>query len=235
MRDQPICIYLAEETDDSRKLVELFQLQVRALSDAPDDWHLTMRDAGLVLAHPAQAVFQLHTQRVTRRSRGREPTELHRACDVRPGITILDGLGGWGVDGLSLALAGASVTLCESHPLVYVLQAELSRRLYFPAKHVYCDVLSFLSQPELDFDVIYLDPMFPSHPKNAKPNRDLAILEQLANPTLIEPIFSAAMAVANERVVIKQRLHAALTDLPDPQWSIKGRSIRFDVFSTLKR
>ena len=81
------------------------------------------------------------------------------------------------------------------------------------------------------FDVVYLDPMFGAHPKTALPAKHMQVLAALAHevgegetPALVED----ARRVASGRVVVKRRAHAAPHQRPD--WQIRARSIRFDIY-----
>lgn len=196
----------------------------------PDGWYLTLLNDELGLSHPNKPSLTLSTRSITRRVKSNRPIELLKACDIRNNRSILDGFGGWGVDGLTLALRGAEVTICEQVPLVHLMQLDLARRLRFPALHVLGDLKCYLGATKSRFDVIYLDPMFPLHPKGAKSRRDMEVLAELAQPGDIDSIFDLAMRLAKARVVVKQRLKATDIALPSPDWSIKGRTVRFDVY-----
>lgn len=202
---------------------------------APNDWYLTLLNDQLALNHPNKPVFNLSTSSVTRRIKSGQSTELLKACDIGAGKTVLDGFGGWGVDGLTMALRDAQVTICEQAPLVHMMQLDLARRLAFPANHVLDELGRFLTSTTTQFDVVYLDPMFPLHPKGAKPRRDMEVLADLAIPGDVASIFDMAMKNAIERVVVKHRLKATDSSLPSPNWTIKGRTVRFDVYTTSNR
>jgi len=166
------------------------------------------------------------------RRRVRQVPELLRACGVRRGDRVLDAMAGWGLDGLVLAGAGARVVMVEREPLLQVLQEDLLRRMQ-P-----CNVESSLGdgflrlQEQGEYEVIYLDPMFPERSKRALPGKRLQYLGRLIGVVeqdrpLIEWV-ERAIDCAAQRVVVKRRLHDAA--LAAPAWQILGRSIRYDVY-----
>jgi 16S rRNA (guanine1516-N2)-methyltransferase len=157
--------------------------------------------------------------------------DLARACgvsrDFRP--RVLDAMAGWGIDGLVLASRGCQVTLVERHPLVSALQEDLARRI---GAEVTCrcgDGFQALHASPA-FDVIYLDPMFPQRAKGALPGKRLQVLALLAqpDPRPLSSWLQAAVAAARRRVVLKRRDKDPLIAPPD--WQIRGRSVRFDVY-----
>ena len=86
-------------------------------------------------------------------------------------------------------------------------------------------------------DVICLDPMFPQRRKRALPGKRMqylgALLEQSGQE--VEPDAAGMVLLARpharSRVVLKRRLKDPPTGAPD--WSLKGRSVRYDVFRGL--
>lgn len=230
--DSLTLIYVPQTIKELPDWLEGYSLAPADLDAAPDGWFLTPFGDQLALQHLNKPSFTLPTSSVTRRIESGQSTELLKACDIRSGKRILDGFGGWGIDGLTMALRGAKVTICEQTPLVHLMQLDLARRLGSPATHVLDELGNYLATASSKFDVIYLDPMFPLHPKGAKPRRDMVVLAELANPGSVESVFDIAMKVATERVVVKHRLKTINSSFPSPNWSIKGRTIRFDVYTS---
>jgi 16S rRNA (guanine1516-N2)-methyltransferase len=172
------------------------------------------------------------------RRRIRQTPELVRACGIRPGMRVLDAMAGWGLDGLVLAAAGARVTMVEREPLVQALQEDLVRRLEIGGVESLRGDGFLLLEERPDFDVVYLDPMFPERGKQALPGKRMQYLAALigadgategrAGERPLEVWIARAIEVARHRVVVKRRLrdHAGLA----PDWQIRGRSIRYDVY-----
>lgn len=229
------CIYLTTSDQYGLDLAEQLELPVRSLSEAPQDWYLTCKNGKLTLNHPTEPSFQLSEPMIRSRIEDAYRLDLVQACGYYPGKTVLDCYGGWGIDGLMLAAVGCEVSMTEIHPLLCVFARDLAYQ--FDLKmNIYCeDVKQFLHTTDAQFDAIYLDPMFPAHPTTAKPQRRMQILEQIAVPTEdLETVFDLALRRANDRVVIKNRKNQRLLD-QRPDWEIKRRSVRFDVYLALNR
>lgn len=176
---------------------------------------------------------------VRRRVRQGRRLALARACDARPGLRVHDALAGWGTDGLVLAALGCRVHLSENNAEVHrILDARLraeSDRLVGEGP----GSISWAHEDARDrwraggeFDVVYLDPMFGEHPKTALPAKQMQVLANLAgdmSAAEIVELIEAARRVASFRVVVKRRASAEALGRPD--WQIRARSVRFDVYS----
>jgi len=165
--------------------------------------------------------------------------ELARACGVtakhRP--RILDAMAGLGVDGMTLAALGCQVVMIERHAALWAMLDSLLRVVAGEGptrpEVVHADAWAWLQArrcDDSDFDVIYLDPMFPARRKGALPGKALQYLAELAPPDSrdLTDWIQLAMQHARSRVVLKRRLRDPLVAAPD--WQIKGRSVRYDVY-----
>jgi 16S rRNA (guanine1516-N2)-methyltransferase len=158
--------------------------------------------------------------------------ELARACGVS-GTShphVLDVMAGWGIDGLVLVRRGCRATMVERQPLVAALQQDLLRRVGTTAAISRCgDGFDALTEAG-GYDVVYLDPMFPSRAKRALPGKRLQALAELAEPDArpLSVWLQAAVAAARHRVVLKRRARDPSIGTPD--WQIRGRTVRFDVY-----
>ena len=166
---------------------------------------------------------------------------LAKACGAAPGLRVHDAFAGWGTDGLVLAALGCGVHMSESNPDVF---AVLSRRLQ-GLRNAQEERLASATLPAPPacfledaasrwlaggaFDVIYLDPIFPTHPKTALASNHMQVLAAIGDRIEdLEGWLRRARRVASSRVVLKRRAKAPR--LASPDWSIKGRSVRFDVY-----
>ena len=168
---------------------------------------------------------------VERRLRQGRRSALARACAAAPGLRVHDALAGWGTDGLVLAMLGCRVHMSERNPEVYaVLAARVSAWVGSKPTCQLEDARSRWQERDA-FDVVYLDPMFGTHPKSAQPTKSMQVLARLAdaaNDDAIAALVELARCAAATRVVVKRRAKAATVGQPD--WRIQARSVRFDVY-----
>jgi 16S rRNA (guanine1516-N2)-methyltransferase len=93
--------------------------------------------------------------------------------------------------------------------------------------------LQSLSQPP---DVIYLDPMFPQRQKSGLVKKKFQLLQQLERPcTDGEALLSAAIAAGARKIVIKRPLKGELLGGRTPDYSLKGKTIRYDCLVLPKK
>ena len=175
---------------------------------------------------------------IARKARGGRKIALARACDVSTGMSVLDALAGWGVDGLVLARLGCKVTMVESNPTVFAMLSDFTDR--FTAERMgeaSCRLGDGTDAFAEGFDVIYLDPMFDVHPTGALPDKRMQYLSQIVDRVMDEhelvELLDAARRHANNRVVLKRRARAPFIAVPD--WQITAKTVRFDVYRPLSR
>lgn len=153
------------------------------------------------------------------------------------GLSVLDACAGFGDD--TLGLRGDCVlTLVEQNPRTALFLAE---RLYqfapsktqkqFPVL-VNDNVSNLLGRASFgQWDVVYLDPMFPERKKQALPKRSMQTLSELQaghEATDIELLLQQAQEVAARRTVLKRRRKDPRLGVPDHQ--ILGAKVRFDIY-----
>src|SRR5436190_24267612 len=97
------------------------------------------------------------------------------------------------------------------------------------------DAHSWLSQLTTRPEIIYLDPMFPERKKSAAVKKEMVLLQQLVGDDLdADALFHLALTCANNRVVVKRpRLAEPIAGIR-PNFSITGKSSRFDIYLVLK-
>ncbi len=80
--------------------------------------------------------------------------------------------------------------------------------------------------------VIYLDPMFPERKKAAAGKKESAMLQHLADQADdSESLWQWAWGQPVERIVVKRPLRAPILGNIRPAHTLKGKSVRFDVFT----
>lgn len=174
---------------------------------------------------------------------------LARACGIthRDHPSILDGTAGLGIDGFMLASLNCKVKLVEKNPVIFALLNDGVRRLhsasaadkflkvaYENISYVWGETEQVLVQQTLSdikYDVIYLDPMFPLKQKESKSKKAMQALQYLSGiEDDCDNLLNLAINSARKRVVIKRPLRSDYLCRREPTLSLKGSSVRFDVF-----
>ena len=205
---------------------------------------------GLTLRDPASGASlrcELSTGRAgyRRQHGGGVRQALARAVGLRGGArpSVLDATAGLGRDGFELAGLGCHVTLLERSPVVHALlrdglaRAQASAadtceriRLHLAdAAEVLAGLAGNSAGPHPD--VVYLDPMHPPREKAALVRKEMRLLraavgDDVDAAALLEPALIAACL----RVVVKRPLRAEALGGRSPDWSVSGRTTRYDVY-----
>lgn len=210
----------------------MLDLLIDDIQNAPNDWHLTCQEGKLQLCYSHENRFALTYEDIERRLGSARYSTIAKACaaDRRP--KVLDALGGWGLDAITLAEAGCNVTVTEANAMVCAVARNLAREANTNAMFVCGNVEDYLIDEKKQFDVIYLDPIFPKHPKGARPSRRMHVLQLLAKTdTDLNEVFESSKQNALNRVVVKHRRNqSSIFGVPD--WQIRGNTVRFDVYRT---
>lgn len=200
------------------------------IQNSPYGWHLICDEGILTLRHSKQGQFVLPYRHVEHRTPSESSSLVAKACAAKRRPYVLDALGGWGLDAIALSWAGCKVILTEANPLVCAVARNLAREANVEISCTCGNAEDYLRTTNERFDVIYLDPMFPLHRKGALPSRRMQVLQTLAKTdTDLKSLFKIALQHALNRVVVKHRRNQASL-LGDPDWQIKGKTVRFDVY-----
>jgi 16S rRNA (guanine1516-N2)-methyltransferase len=196
--------------------------------------------------------FLSKEMRTRSKKKGLRSEFLARAIGIHPRDRphIVDATAGLGRDSFMLAALGFEVTMLEVSPILYVLLKDALTRaendeIFSPIIErmhlVHADAMTWLKnlssiQTANAPDVIYLDPMFPARKKSAAVKKGMAILQELLEncDDPAKNLLDLALTCAKGRVVVKRpRLATTLSEhLLD--FSIKGKSSRFDVYIVKK-
>lgn len=157
--------------------------------------------------------------------------------------SVLDATGGLGRDSFLMASQGCRVHILERNRVVAALLEDgLRRAAINPATAGITDKISFAladsirfltaaSHGEEQFDVIYLDPMFPQRRKSALVKKEMQLLQKLIGPENdVQTLLDACMTAPPKRIVVKRPRNAPILEGPKPSHSIEGRTTRFDVY-----
>lgn len=161
----------------------------------------------------------------------------------KPNPKVLDAMAGLGKDAYLMASVGCSVQMLEKSRVVYeLLQDGLDRlREGLAEERVKGLNLLHLDFLECDYahgeyDVVYLDPMYPLEKRKSRAKKDMDRLHALLGfEKLDEAIFNKAMGIAGRRVVVKRPKKAANFASIEPDLFYQGSSARFDIYLSKKR
>lgn len=208
----------------------------------PDDLTLSLSD-GVLFLQDAQnpklkACVDFLKGRLAHRSQQHINGEnLVKACRIKgkQHVTILDATCGFGKDAFLLSCAGFQVQAAESHPVVSALLKDAILRMQhatgdkpFTLHSSWAQSITF----NTPIQVIYLDPMFPEREKSAAVKKDMQLFHRLHSESAqeIERLFSWAMSLASNKVVIKRPAKSNIVTTNPPTYQIKGKACRFDVY-----
>lgn len=233
------------------KVVE--QINARFLRQHPE-LCLMVDEKGLWLAAEGMKMQPAWYDEISRLKRASPKSEiLARACQVGKAKTILDCTAGLGHDSLLLAHLGMQVTLIERHPILFVLlEQTIAQAMQDPflqntaqrIQLIYAEAEQYLERLASDqFDVIYLDPMFPARDANQKQDKKQAqvkkqmqLLHRLlpvdGEMDLGENLLALAQTKAT-RVIVKRPKHAIFLADQQPQHQWQGDACRFDGYFNL--
>lgn len=228
--------------EPSPELLEYLDKSDVQISDRGDYLlYLDKDHLALAAASDEKIIIQVDFNDSKTRWRQKQSELLHRAI----GITeerkprVLDATAGMGQDAFALASRGCMVTMAEQHPLIHLLlqdglrlsqdsdNADVTSRL----KLLHIDSKKFLAQPHDQFDVIYLDPMFPEKRGNAKTKKNMQLFRELLPDDEDDAeLLQLALTHAKHRVVIKRPIKAPEFAGQKPGYNLKGRNVRYDIF-----
>lgn len=156
--------------------------------------------------------------------------------DMQP--IAIDATAGLGEDAFLLAASGYYVYLYERNPIIALLLYDALRRgrdnpviepIVKRMKLQVADSTCVLNQLHDSPDLVMLDPMFPKRSKSGLIKKKFQLLHQLEAPCIDEEkLLDSAISINPQKVIIKRPLKGPfLADYP-PDYSIKGKTIRFD-------
>ncbi|MCB9025836.1 MAG: class I SAM-dependent methyltransferase [Bdellovibrionaceae bacterium] len=155
-------------------------------------------------------------------------------------IKVLDLTAGWLKDSWMMLVLGCNVTACEKNKLVYELVQSALKQAnnYEPFKEMLSrltflldDSLEFIEKNNLsDWDVIYLDPMFPGRNKTALSGKEMQILQDLiSDEDHGNELLAKVLQKKVKRVIVKRPRHSK--DLvKGVTFCTQGKASRFDVY-----
>lgn len=162
-----------------------------------------------------------------------------------PKLSILDATAGLGRDSFVMALIGANLRGNEKNELLATMLQWAHHRAQgsalFDEDQELVQILERMSFRHRDsvadlganeYDVVYLDPMFPERQKSAKVKKEMQILHQLLSDDEVDEklLFSTCFAAARSRLVIKRPIKAPAFAEISPQHQVLGKTVRYDLY-----
>lgn len=160
--------------------------------------------------------------------------------------TVIDATAGLGRESFVLASLGCQVTALERNPTVHALLADGLKRAqqaedtdlnqiinHITLHHIAAQ--DYLTQLEQNLpDVIYLDPMFPERQKSAQVQKEMRFFHEVVGDDADDDVLlELARHKAKKRVAVKRPRLAPLLAGCEPNFVIKGKAIRFDIYLPL--
>ena len=225
----------------AREAAQQLELQYRSHQDSAGLILVVGETSAWLELEGVKVAVQFDSAAMQHRRKGGHNELLGRAvglkADRKP--PIWDATGGLGRDAFVLADLGCQVTLCERVPvLAWLLNQAVQAAAVSGVDQVRAaaEKMSVLAadsktQRAPAGTVIYLDPMFPERKKAAAVKKEAAMLQHLADQTDDgESLWQWAWDQPVERIVVKRPLRAPILGHIRPAHTLKGKSVRFDVF-----
>lgn len=152
-------------------------------------------------------------------------------------LHVLDVTAGLGQDAFVLACLGCKVHMLERSPIIGALLEDGLKRAKTDLEFkdivltlTITDAIEYLKITKTQYDVIYLDPMFPARTKSALVKKEMRILREIVGEDLdAKELLKLALTKA-KRVVVKRPRLAPIIPGPEPTLKFTGKSSRFDVY-----
>ncbi|MCO4758732.1 MAG: class I SAM-dependent methyltransferase, partial [Oceanospirillaceae bacterium] len=174
---------------------------------------------------------------------------IAKAVGVKSGVRpqVLDVTAGLGKDAFVLATLGCDMTLVERAPVIYALLkdgleraaadwdvAEIVHRMQLH----HANSIEWMRAQQAageSYQVVYVDPMFPHNDKSALVKKEMRVFRPVVgDDTDAEQLLEAAIAIAENRVVVKRPRKAPTIGDRAPSFQLEGKSSRYDIY-TLKK
>lgn len=211
-----------------------------------NEMRLVRDENGISLVADGQMLRGDFTKMIPRIRPGAISKELlARAAKIKDAdkpLTAIDATAGLGEDSLILAAAGFQVKMFERNPVIHqLLEDALKRAAEIPEL---ADIVTRMelehgdsveAMGNLDFvpDVILLDPMFPERQKRALVKKKLQVIQKLEIPCTDEAeMILTAMAAKPKKLIVKRPPKGPYLAGLKPDFSIEGKAVRFDGFSS---
>ena len=232
-----IALYKADLQQSYEMLLEL------------DEQGLCLQPLGKKAPGPTRADFTSGAVAHRRQFGGGKGQMIAKAVGIKSGITpsVLDATAGLGKDAFVLATLGCHVTLLERSPIIHALlenglaRAELVMDVADIIQRMslqHADSLEWMrlqAEQGSTYQVVYLDPMFPHNDKSALVKKEMRAFRPIVGDDLdADDLLDAALALAENRVVVKRPRKAPFLAGRKPSLQFEGKSSRYDIYPLKK-
>ncbi|MCY4533590.1 MAG: class I SAM-dependent methyltransferase [Gammaproteobacteria bacterium] len=209
-------------------------------------YQLQQSASGLCLAdtcsrqHPVSIDFVAEASSNRIRKGGASQELLAKATGLKKGLRVVDCTAGLGRDAFTLAYLGCDVTMIERSAVMAMLLEDALQRAecHLKLKEVVSrlrlirgDAVHVAANLATVPDVILIDPMFPKRNKTALVQGDMQLLQRfLGVDEDAAALLEVSLSCGCPRVVLKRPVHDKSLSGVNPTYSLKGSTIRFDVF-----
>lgn len=231
------------------ELAESFNWKMSSHTPPKGELHLTFEDDHLCLTQDGKTKISVdfatganaHRQKFG----GGKGQAVAKAVGLNKGATpkVLDATAGMGKDAFVLASLGCQVHLVERQAPIFALLTDGFRRAREAAHLPWFDqrmtlefnpaatALTHAINQKHDYDVVYLDPMFPHREKSAAVKKDMAMFQSfVGNDQDADELLPLAYQLAQKRVVVKRPDYAPYLNEQTPSSQIKTKKNRFDLY-----
>jgi len=151
---------------------------------------------------------------------------------------ILDGTAGLLSDTLILLSLGHKVIACEQSKYIYLLISDAVRRA--ENQLGFLENLILVNKNSIDVylekenvDIVYLDPLFPQDKKQLKRSKSIYALRDILNLEKIvindDKLFMEFNELKPKKIILKRPLKSEII-YNTPNYQVKGKSTRFDIY-----
>ena len=209
--------------------------------EVPQGLMLLSDQDGLALQQKGQTLRGNFVSMQKRLRPGNLKTEmLVKAVRIKgmPSPLVIDATAGMGEDSLILAAAGFRVRMYERDPVIAALLADALKRASCHPQlsgiigrmefHEGDSIAAMKTMNDVP-DVVLLDPMFPERQKSSLVKKKFQLLHLLERPCEDEEqLLQAAIDAHPRKIVIKRPVKGSFLADRKPDYSLKGKAIRYD-------
>lgn len=259
MTTNPISISVLDETGKKTSHVALLKEQIsqcgmhlcsnksekgaQAYTLAYTPERLELRPPDASLGQPFAVDFGSDSVSYRLKKGGVKKEDIARAVGLKKATPhIIDATCGFGQDSFILAALGCTIALCERSPITHALVSDaMTRAARDPQLSGIIQRITLHLGDSLELiphlsthqpaDVIYLDPMYPHRTKSALVKKQMRLLRNIVGKDSdANQLHSLALQYARKRVVCKRPMTADFLNNKKPDFAIKGKKHRFDVY-----